>query len=732
MSYKTILTALLLTCSVATFAKNYYVAPNGKDKAKGTMKAPFATFGKAQSLAQAGDTVFFRQGTYHVKESEIQNMTQDKRYAAVYHITRSGSEGKPIVYTGYGDERAVFDFSNVKPAGRRVTAFLLCADYIVMRQIEVVGMQVTIVGHTQSECVRMEPASHCRLENMSFHDGMGIGVYILGGKDNLVINCDAYNNFDSISDNGYGGNVDGFGAHLTSAEYTGNVFRNCRAWWNSDDGFDLINCLAPVKIENCVAFYNGYRPNSFERAGDGTGVKAGGFGMQPMSKMVRKIVKSPRHEVSNCIAYRNKNKGIYANHHIGGVTFRNNVSIGNPKNFTMLCRKSAEENVDIPGRDHMLIGNVSLRPTMPGEDYTDCDAEHCTMMGNVTEQTMKKGETAYFDIEKFNPDNYLKPRAADGKPNWPQVPNAPRARGSRVRTNVPLESIQLSDPFVLADSATQMYYMTGTGGMMWKSKDLKLWEGPYNVVETDPQSWMGPRPMIWAAEIHQYKGKYYYFATFTNRDVIIDEYRGNKIERRASHVLVSDKPDGPYRPMTDPMYLPADRPTLDGTFWVDTDGKPYMVYCWEWLQNWDGTIEKIELKPDLSGSVGEGKLLFRASASPWSREIENGKERPNKVTDGPFLFRTTTGRLGMIWTSWRFDEYTQGVAYSDNGTLDGNWIQQAEPITPPNYGHGMIFKDLQGNLLLSCHSHASVNGRTIRIPRFFKVSLTGDKLTVEK
>lgn len=100
----------------------------------------------------------------------------------------------------------------------------------------------------------------------------------------------------------------------------------------------------------------------------------------------------------------------------------------------------------------------------------------------------------------------------------------------------------------------------------------------------------------------------------------IDTVQGNVIERRASHVLVSDNPDGPYVPMKDSTYLPADKPTLDGTFWVDKDGKPYMVYCYEWLQALDGTIEKIELKPDLSGTIGEGKLLFRASESPWSRE----------------------------------------------------------------------------------------------------------------
>ena len=304
---------------------------------------------------------------------------------------------------------------------------------------------------------------------------------------------------------------------------------------------------------------------------------------------------------------------------------------------------------------------------------------------------------------------------------------------NETRKNIPLDSIYLSDPFILADQKTNMYYMTGTGGKLWKSKDLKYWDGPYTVAITDSNSWMGPRPMIWAAEIHLYKNKYYYFATFTNKAVPIDTVKGNVIERRACHVLVSNKPDGLFIPMQDPTYLPAGKPTLDGTFWIDTDGKPYMVYCYEWLQNWNGTVEKIELKPDLSGTIGEGKVLFRASDSPWSREKdETGKEVPNKVTDGPYLFKTTTGRLGMIWTSWVYNVYTQGVAYSVNGTLDGPWIQQKEPVTPPDYGHGMLFKTLNGKQLMSVHSHKIINGHYIRVPHLFEVDLSGDKLVVGK
>lgn len=308
-----------------------------------------------------------------------------------------------------------------------------------------------------------------------------------------------------------------------------------------------------------------------------------------------------------------------------------------------------------------------------------------------------------------------------------------QSRRPQVRDDLTLDSIRLSDPAVLADRNTSAYYMTGTGGMLWKSKDLRTWSGPYQVTRTDPNSWMGPNPMIWAAELHAYKGRYYYFATFTNRDVVIETVKGNAINRRSSHVLVSDKPDGPYVPMKDPTYLPADRPTLDGTFWVDQDNKPYMIYCHEWLQNWNGTMEKIELKPDLSGAIGKRQILFFASDSPWSKEKDQfDRTIFNKVTDGPYLFRTQTGKLGMIWTSWVFSDYTQGVAYSESGTLNGPWVQERDPITPPNFGHGMLFRTLEVKLLMSVHSHAKVDGRTVRIPHLFEVDDSGDKIVVGK
>lgn len=82
----------------------------------------------------------------------------------------------------------------------------------------------------------------------------------------------------------------------------------------------------------------------------------------------------------------------------------------------------------------------------------------------------------------------------------------------------------------------------------------------------------------------------------------------------------------------------------------------------------------------------------------------------------------------MLWTSWIYDVYTQGVAYSMSDTLDGPWVQEKDPITPPNHGHGMLFKTFDGDWMMSVHSHEVINGKYHRVPTLFRVDISGDKL----
>ena len=73
--------------------------------------------------------------------------------------------------------------------------------------------------------------------------------------------------------------MDGFGFHPGKGS-AGNKISGCRAWFNSDDGYDCINASESVLFENCWAFYNGYS-TSFASLANGTGFKIGGYGQAP-------------------------------------------------------------------------------------------------------------------------------------------------------------------------------------------------------------------------------------------------------------------------------------------------------------------------------------------------------------------------------------------------------------------------------------------------------------------
>lgn len=248
-------------CFLSLSATNYFVATNGDDSNAGTLDKPFATLQKAQSKVVPGDTVYIRGGEYRIREEQM--MGGDHLRAYVFEMNKSGTQAKRICYTGYQDERPIFNLAEVKPEGKRVSVFYVSGSYLHFRNFEIIKTQVTIREHTQSECIYNQGGNHNIYENLAMHDGMAIGFYLVRGSNNLVLNCDAYNNYDPVSENGTGGNVDGFGGHPASASYTGNVFKGCRAWYNSDDGFDLIKAQAAYTIEDCWAFYNGYKPGGF-------------------------------------------------------------------------------------------------------------------------------------------------------------------------------------------------------------------------------------------------------------------------------------------------------------------------------------------------------------------------------------------------------------------------------------------------------------------------------------
>jgi len=101
----------------------------------------------------------------------------------------------------------------------------------------------------------------------------------------------------------------------------------------------------------------------------------------------------------------------------------------------------------------------------------------------------------------------------------------------------------------------------------------------------------------------------------------------------------------------------------------------------------------------------------------------------NYVTDGPFLYRTKDGKLLMIWSSFRKGgDYAVGMVESESGTVKGPWRHSPEPIFPDNGGHGMIFRDFSGNLLLALHQP---DGGTSERLRLLKLKEVNGRLIVE-
>jgi MYXO-CTERM domain-containing protein len=427
------------------FAAEYYVATTGSDSNAGTQDSPFATLTKGVSSAGAGDTVYIGGGTYYPSGG--------------FTFSKSGtSDTNRIKYWAVPGEKPVFDFSKVNGSPE---AFTVTGSWLHFKGIEICNLPVN------SGVIGINNAHDDIMELMNTHHTQATGIFISHGSGgHLLLNCDSHDNYDPSSAQGDGQNADGFGVHYQAAgDGTSTVIRGCRAWWNSDDGFDFINQEVPVTIENSWAFGAGFSNYGAGRpaAGNGNGFKIGS------SKT------GIRHLVQNNVAWGNKANGFYANHSSGGNTWYNNTAFQNGTNFNMLASTWSAPNgggtrtdgVTLTGaKAHILRNNIGY----PNKnEYMDAsygvDSQFNTWDLNITPaakdflsitDTSVGGTGA--DIETTS--LALGPRQADG--SLPNVDFMKLAAGSQMidkGTNVGL-------PYVGAapDLGAYEYGAAATGG----------------------------------------------------------------------------------------------------------------------------------------------------------------------------------------------------------------------------------------------------------------------------
>lgn len=306
---------------------------------------------------------------------------------------------------------------------------------------------------------------------------------------------------------------------------------------------------------------------------------------------------------------------------------------------------------------------------------------------------------------------------------------------------IPTEDIRIRDPYIFTDSVTQNYYMYAQmdnrlggrgdeqkpkGVEVYVSSDLKQWKQPQTVLLLPDDFWA--RYVVWAPEMHEYNGKYYLFVTITSSEVHENMKKPEGQEdwpafnKRGTQVFVADSPLGPFKAFDNKPHTPENWMALDGTLYVENN-IPYMIFCHEWVEIVDGSMDYIQLSSDLSKPIGNPHKMFNASEANWSTS------KTNKVTDGCFMYKTKADKLIMIWSSYGVKGYAIGIAESKSAKLKGPWVQQNELLFKQDGGHGMIFKTFDNRLLLAFHEPNSPRG--VERLKLAEIEDTGESLKLK-
>jgi hypothetical protein len=332
---------------------DYYVSPEGSDLNPGTFDQPWLTFNRAVEMANPGDIVYFRGGIYTIKKRLY--ISADEKFG------RSGTATAPISYYNYPGEVPIFDYSTLPPNGKYNTGILILnTEHLkfrgfVIRNIYQVSEGVAAAGFSASG------AANLTYENITIHNVSGQAFVYYGGKHTVpqyqvlgwpydstyFINCDSYNNCDSLKINAgsLGGIADGFKTDNYPGSYL--LFKGCRAWNNSDDGFDTSGS-GYTEFESCWAFKNGYLD------GGGEGIKYG-FNRVDAGNEINE-------EVKNCLSSFNRAYGFHSNNNyyfIAKANVFNNITYANLVGFVFSKNGFLGAMKDIVYRNNISYKNTS-------------------------------------------------------------------------------------------------------------------------------------------------------------------------------------------------------------------------------------------------------------------------------------------------------------------------------------------------------------------------------------
>lgn len=303
--------------------------------------------------------------------------------------------------------------------------------------------------------------------------------------------------------------------------------------------------------------------------------------------------------------------------------------------------------------------------------------------------------------------------------------------------------VALGDPYIIFDEQRDRYYMYGTGGtsngfVAYSSTDLKDWKEE-GVIYSNAQNKSWGIKDFWAPEVYQWDGKYYLFYSAHWKNNPNQELENYKIG-----VAVADAPTGPFLDVTgEPLFDPG-YPIIDANVYVSEEGRKYLYYSrccykhpveseiadWAREKGWYNEIEEswvygVELAPDLSGVVGEPKLLLRPplemddTQAEWESRSVLHQEINRRWTEGSYLFKHEDTYY-MMYSANHYAGPFYAVGYATSKSPLGPFEKSTHnPVLEKNTeqggevtgtGHNSIFVGKDGKLYCVYHGRTTATG----------------------
>lgn len=521
---KASLMGLCLLASMEVSAKDYYLAPGGTGNGM-TIDKPFGDPIKAFAALKAGDVLYVRGGTYYLSQT--------------IKVNQTGTADKRICVFAYpGDtERPVFDFSgqprstSTEAASYRGVMHNIGANYWHYRGLD--------FCHAADNGMKLE-GSYCVVELCRFYGNEDTGLQQGFGKDskgnntrntefkygryNIIVNCDAFDNHDPWTN---GGNADGFAIKLYPGP--GNEFHGCRAWHNSDDGWDLYYTVFPIVVDNCWVLNNGFDK------GNANGFKMGGCKQGGTS--------TGAHVFKNCIAAFHAKKGFDQNHHREGSYLINDLSFGNGINYGYNMEKPDYGNWVLRNCVGFAYGSQKMERNSaftiaPDIDYcTWTTLDHTNPMGekassNGTSYSKTIGNYAS-EYEDLSYETAIGDRQENGE--LPLKFGRLKAGSKLIDTATPITDFKTIDAhktaYEYADNAPQNWSVTLNIPYVGKALDY----GPYEFGGND-NAYTLQMPVndgtVEDAEVDNTDdGKYYQIATVVNNYLFQDDVLDSNVKK---------------------------------------------------------------------------------------------------------------------------------------------------------------------------------------------------------